>query len=141
MRSEFWWFAPIWMALMIAVHTIEPSFITTGVQQHLSTLQIITLFLVFLLLPVFAAMTRRIRDAGIPTHVMFLVPIYLVTAPFIVVLVDRSRQFGPVPPIRLMPEALNGLLGYFGLVMVVMIPSLLRTQMTFSAQNSNEVPQ
>lgn len=140
-RSEFWWFAPGWMLVLIFVFfTEEPRFLMQGPLSGLSTLQLIFLFFVVLLVPVFAAITRRLQDAGLSGWITLVVPIYLLVAPAILDQLSQHAQFGLASPDRGVLGFLYLAAGYYGLIALLMFACALPTRSNKYGPNPLEVP-
>ena len=141
-RPEFWWFAPGWiLVLLIVFFTEEPRFLMHGLFNSLSTLQLIFLFFVVLLIPVFAAITRRLRDAGRSGWIILAIPVYLLVAPAVLTILADNAKFGLDGP----DAGVRGFLylgaGYYSLIALLMLACALPTHPNTPSSNPFEVPQ
>ncbi len=142
-RPEFWWFAPVYFGFILSMITTEtPKLLFSTLLESLSVLQLIFLFLIVLLVPLYSSFWRRLNDTEISAKLLLLIPIYLVLAPSIALIVDQSEQFGIRSPSKLMPEAMYVAYGYLGLIVLAFLLCLTPSQPGSNkfGPNPNEVP-
>ena len=139
-RPEFWWFAPGWtLVLLIVFFTGQPRFLMQGLMSRISTLQFIFLFFVVLLIPVFAAITRRLRDAGRSGWIILVIPFYLLLAPAVLALLADNAKFGLASPDAGVLGFLYLGAGYYSLIALLMLACALPTRPNIPGPNSTEV--
>ncbi len=128
-RSEFWWFAPPLFAMLMAVAWFEePSWLTGTLLRHLTVPQYAVLLFGILALPVYSAIIRRLRDAGIPTALSLLLPVYVLAAIVTVPIIDASPAYGMHSLTRLMPEAGLAFMGYLALIAIFFVLCAIPTR-------------
>lgn len=124
-RSEFWWFAPVMMAVTLWVFFSE--WLVILLARPLGVLGGIVLLLVVVPWPLYMALARRLRDAGLMGWLAMLMPSYFLAAPPIALWVDASQQFGISAPTRGMPELGYALIGSFFLALNLLLAALRPT--------------
>ncbi|NSX55056.1 DUF805 domain-containing protein [Parasulfitobacter algicola] len=115
-RSEFWWFATLWLLGILTVAWIEPEFMV----RNLTVLQFFGFLFVVCMLPVFAAIYRRLSDTKVTPKVFLIIPLFLIIAPPLVYFIDQSH-YDFYAKTRMMPEALLAILGYFGAITALLV--------------------
>ncbi|WP_208348048.1 DUF805 domain-containing protein [Pseudaestuariivita rosea] len=115
-RSEFWWFVTLWLMGILLIAWIEPQFMLS----YLTVFQFFSLLFVVCMLPVFAAIYRRLSDTKVTPKILLFIPLLLLIAPPLVYFVDQS-DYGFQSRTRMMPEALWAILAYFGCIFVLLV--------------------
>ena len=138
-RAEFWWFAPMYLVLLTA------AFLSELLPQLISKFAFVSvsqLFLIWLamLLPVYAVLARRIRDAGLSPLWLTAIPLYLIVTLPGAIAWDAS-EFGIRSPTRGAPEILYAVSGLFAVFaaffLICALPSW--TESPSDGPNPNEV--
>jgi uncharacterized membrane protein YhaH (DUF805 family) len=111
-RSEFWWFAPILVALTGVAATSD--FVLNLMPPSFGVLGGILAVLLVVPIPLYSALVRRFRDAGLWPLGPLLIPAYAVTAPLVAVAIDRT-VFDIPSRTQGMPELLYAGVGFLAL--------------------------
>jgi uncharacterized membrane protein YhaH (DUF805 family) len=123
-RAEFWWFAPCVIALTGIAVTSDAVF--ARLPRQFGVLGSILVVLFFVSFPVFVALVRRYRDAGLWPFAPLLLPAYLVIAPMAAIAVDKSALDLPGRT-KGMPELIYAGFGYLclsaGVLTLALLPS------------------
>jgi uncharacterized membrane protein YhaH (DUF805 family) len=139
-RAEFWWFAPIAICVVAYGFADEWFF---RLLDHLfgrrTVLVSILIGLVVASLPVYAALSRRVRDTGMPGLLALALPMWALIGPFLAIAIDKSPILSIPGKSRGMPEFQYVSFVYFGLFAIFLLVALLPTRNRNNVLPSHEV--
>jgi uncharacterized membrane protein YhaH (DUF805 family) len=139
-RAEFWWFAPI--AIGILAHGLydEWFFRLLGHVFHQKfVLQTIQIGFVVALMPVYAALSRRLNDVRLPGKLALVLPGFALIGPALAIAADSSDTFSISGKTRGMPELEYVFTVYLAMFALLLLIALLPTRQHNDVLQSHEV--
>jgi uncharacterized membrane protein YhaH (DUF805 family) len=139
-RAEFWWFAPVAICVVVYGFADEWFFrLLDNMFGRTDVLVSILIGLIVALLPVYAALSRRVRDTGLPGRLALALPIWALVGPFLSIAIDKSPTLSIPGKSRGMPEFQYVSFVYLGLFGIFLLVALLPTRNRNNVLPSHEV--